>query len=434
MRKRFCLFVFFIFFCTVENLFAEILIPPNDSNVNYYGRFDSTSATAYNFNWPGSTIEACFPGPSIGVELGSGATSCYFNVEIDGVLVDSLVPNTATHRTIRTNLSTSNHTIRIILRNEDYTCSFGGFYIVNGSKLVKLAKPARKIEFIGDSWTAGYEDGSATTADNKYCNAALSYGRVTSRAFYAQDHITARRGCGMAISLSGDPTMPTRFPKTLMDGTALWNFTKWAPDVVTIFLGINDYNSGVTDANFKTAYTGFINTVRSKYANVPVICIAVNDLGNIYTDVQQVAAGFTNVTVMRSPITFAAATALWNHPSVAQQHIIADSLIRRIKGVTGWDTIAPTGVVATPSSQIHGNDLLHVKSVGANIWQISLNDSKKNALSSIDIFSVSGKHVTSLILGKNGIAVWDASHVSAGLYFTGQQTTGWKQIVVSASL
>ena len=248
----------FLYVAGISN--AEILIPPNDTNINYYGRFDSVSAAACNFNWPGSTMEACFPGPSIGVELGSGATSCYFNIELDGALVDSLLPNAATHRTIRTNLSTANHTIRIILRNEDYTCSFGGFYIADGKKLVKLAQPTRKIEIIGDSWTAGYEDGSATTADNKYCNAALSYGRVTSKAFYAQDKIIARRGCGMAISLSGDPTMPTRYPKTLMDGTALWNFSRWTPNIVTIFLGINDYNSGVTDANFKTAYSGFINT------------------------------------------------------------------------------------------------------------------------------------------------------------------------------
>ena len=339
----------FLYVAGISN--AEILIPPNDTNINYYGRFDSVSAAACNFNWPGSTMEACFPGPSIGVELGSGATSCYFNIELDGALVDSLLPNAATHRTIRTNLSTANHTIRIILRNEDYTCSFGGFYIADGKKLVKLAQPTRKIEIIGDSWTAGYEDGSATTADNKYCNAALSYGRVTSKAFYAQDKIIARRGCGMAISLSGDPTMPTRYPKTLMDGTALWNFSRWTPNIVTIFLGINDYNSGVTDANFKTAYSGFINTVRSHYTNVPIICIAVSDLGNILTDVQQVAAGFTNVSVMRSPVTYAGATALWNHPSVVQQHLIADSLIARIRAVTGWDTTAPAGTFSSSARQ-----------------------------------------------------------------------------------
>ena len=33
---------------------AEVLIKPNDSNINYYGRFDfSNSWTSVKFNWPG---------------------------------------------------------------------------------------------------------------------------------------------------------------------------------------------------------------------------------------------------------------------------------------------------------------------------------------------------------------------------------------------
>jgi lysophospholipase L1-like esterase len=333
---------------TTGTICAEVLIKPNDVNINYYGRFDlSNSSTVVKFNWPGSIIEACFPGSSIGVELNDGGGS-YFNVEIDGVLLDSLAPTTTTHRTIKTDLSTTaNHTIRITLRSNGWqTCSFGGFYIQDGKKLSdKPVKPSRKIEFIGDSWTAGNVMLQTSGADNqKYYNAARSYARLTSQAFHAQDMLVARGGCGLVKSNGSDANMPTRYAKTLCDGTSTWDFTSWIPDLVVIFLGINDFNNGVTDANFKNAYTSFITTIRSHYANVPIILIGL--AGNVLTDVQSVAQSFSKVYTFSSPVTLANARALWMHPDVAQNRQIADELIPVVKQATGWDTIPPVSVAS----------------------------------------------------------------------------------------
>lgn len=354
--KKILLWLVLLFFVLVSKstINAEILIKPNDANINYYGRFDfSNSATAVKFNWPGSIIEACFPGPSIGVELNDGGGS-YFNVEIDGALLDSLAPTTTTHRTIKTDLSTTaNHTIRITLRsNGTQTCSFGGFYLQDGKKLAdKPAKPSRKIEFIGDSWTAGNVMLQTSGADNqKYYNAARSYARLTSQAFHAQDMLVARGGCGLVKSNGNDANMPTRYPKTLCDGTATWDFTSWIPDLVVIFLGINDFNNSVTDANFKTAYTSFITTVRSHYANVPIILIGL--AGNVLTDVQSVAQSFSKVYTFSSPVTLSNARALWMHPDVAQHRQIADGLIPVVKNATGWDTIPPVSVTPLASKQV----------------------------------------------------------------------------------
>ena len=66
-----------------DHVYAEVLIKPDDPNINYYGRYNfSNSPNAVKFNWPGSIIETCFPGPSIGVEMNDGDTN-YFNIEID---------------------------------------------------------------------------------------------------------------------------------------------------------------------------------------------------------------------------------------------------------------------------------------------------------------------------------------------------------------
>ena len=159
------------------------------------------------------------------------------------------------------------------------TCSFGGFYLTDGKALAaRPAQPSRKIEFIGDSWTAGDVIGSTTSNDLKYFNAPLTYARLTSYAYHAQDKLIARGGCGMVKSNGNAGTMPTRYPKTLCDGTASWDFNSWVSDVVVIFLGINDFNNGVTDASFRTAYTGFINTVRGHYADVPIILVGLREI------------------------------------------------------------------------------------------------------------------------------------------------------------
>jgi hypothetical protein len=332
---------------------AEVLIRPNNADINYYGRFDmSNAANTVPFNWPGAVIEASFPGPSIGVELSDGGSS-YFDVEIDGAKRDSLPPTTVTHRTISTTLTTANHTIRITLRTNGYNCSFGGFYLADGKALAaKPAQPTRKMEFIGDSWTAGdvtLQPPGGSTTYPRYFEAALTYARRTSIAFHAQDKLIARGGRGMAVICYGGATLPSQYPKILCDGTANWNFASWIPDVVCIFLGINDFNNGATDAQFRTAYTTFINTVRGHYPNVPIILIGTTDNINghsILTNVQAVAQSFTNIYVFSSPVTLAAAGAMYQHPTPAQHQQIANALIPVIRQATGWDTAMPTGISA----------------------------------------------------------------------------------------
>lgn len=327
-------------------VYAEVLIKPDNPDINYYGRFDRTNvANAVRFDWPGSIIEAVFPGPLIGVELNDGGNS-YFNVEIDGVVVDTLTPSSTSRRIIRTNLSTdTNHTIRLILRTNARICSFGGFYLANGKTLApKPGRPLRKMEFTGDSWTAGNVIGSKTVDNRKDYNASLTFARLTSKAYHAEDMLIARGGCGLVRSNGGEATMPTRYLRTLCEGTATWDFSSWIPDVVIILLGINDFINGVSDANFRTAYTNFVKTVRGYYDSVPVILAGLTDNvsgHNILNNVKTVAQSFTNVYTFSSPVTYAGAKSVWYHPNQEQHHQIADALIPVIKQATGWDTMPP---------------------------------------------------------------------------------------------
>jgi hypothetical protein len=424
MKRLTSLMIAYLVFWSAGIVCAEVLIKPNDANINYYGgRFDfSNSATAVTFNWPGAIIEATFPGPSIGVELSDGGNS-FFDVEIDGAKRDSLPPTTVTHRTISTTLTTANHTIRIILRTNGYNCSFGGFYLADGKVLAaKPAQPTRKMEFIGDSWTAGdvtLQTGGSSALPRCF-EASLTYARRTSIAFHAQDKLVARGGRGMVVTTYG-ATLPSQYPKILCDGTANWDFTSWIPSVVCIFLGINDFNNGATDANFRTAYTTFINTVRSHYTNVPIILIGTTDNINghsILTNVQAVAQSFTNIYTFSSPVTLATAQALWQHPTPAQHQQIANALIPLIRTATGWDTALPSGISAPDQKQQKAKFAL-----GANPELIKTTQDKivfqsnlSGALKEVIVYDCSGRPLRKLVTGKQAVSLGKDFGLPAGMY------------------
>ena len=330
---------------------AEVLVKPGNDGINYYGRFAmSDDGLSVDFNWPGSIIEAKFTGTTIGVELDDGGGS-YFNVELDGTVIDTLSPSSATRRMIADDIDENTpHTIRIILRTNGKNCTFGGFYLADGHQLSdKPEKPMRKIEFIGDSWTAGDVVGTSSTNDLKYFNAALTYARLTSIAFHSQDMLIARGGCGLVNGYGA--VMQERYPQTLCDASGAWDFSSWTPDIVVMFLGINDFNKGTADNTFIAAYQRLITTVRDNYTNLPVVLVGLNETiqGHHHLNiVKKVAEDFSDVTVFSSPIRLNNAKALWQHPTPAQHKEISDSLIPVIMEITGWDTVPPVTTGASP--------------------------------------------------------------------------------------
>jgi hypothetical protein len=329
-----------LLFCSSCPHVGETLIPAGDPRINYYGRFDFSDAAGPAFNWPGSTIEAGFTGTRIGVELDSGGDGGgWFNVEIDGRTETVLGPSQTSRRLIRRDLAPGPHLIRLVLRNEEIICRFKGFYVGRGDRLLARPRPERKIEFIGDSWTAGFvtEAPADFQGDSqRVSNAGLSYARLTSAAFRAQDQIIARQGCGMARSLDGDPVMAVQYRRTLVDGTKAWNFDSWMPDLVVIFLGINDFRSGIIAASYREAYRGFLFSVRGFHPGVPIICIVLP--GAMRSEVEAATRFVPGVYTLVIPVTQQTASAPGGHPSPAEQRKIADTLIPLVASVTNWKT------------------------------------------------------------------------------------------------
>ena len=415
---------------------ADTLISPDDPAINYYGRFDFSNPKAPRFNWSGSVIELLVSGAiTVGMELTDGAG--YYDIEVDGkaqstpVYADSW---SSKKYSLVTALSSGSHVIRIIRRNEPYwaIATLSGIYLSSGGKILPLAKPARKMEFCGDSWTAGYfiedcADQQANTNTNK------SWARLTSKAFKAQDVILAESGIGMLKSLGGKTCLPKKYPGTLdtMGGapTPMWDFSTWIPDIVSIFLGINDKSSGATDNEYIAAVHSFVATIRGNYPKTPILFISYTGCMDQATK-SAVAAETTSLG--HKGIYFWECKKQVNgcswHPSIADAQEISDSVVAKIKQITGWDTATVSVADAKIRSDAH--QVAQINAARMNSHTILITAHQDLAGNPIQVINGSGKLVKRLQIDLSGVCRWNTAQTSEGFYYIGGIKTGWTRVFI----
>jgi hypothetical protein len=415
---------------------ADTLIPPDNPAINYYGRFDFSNPKAPRFNWSGSTIEVLVSGSAtVGMELTDGAG--YYDIEVDGtaqsapVFADSwnskkyvLVPA----------LQTGSHVIRIIRRNEPYwaIATFSGIYVSSGGNILPQPKPQRKMEFCGDSWTAGYfvedcSDQQAKTNTNK------AWARLTSKAFKAQDVILAESGIGLVKSLGGKTSFPKKYIGTFDTvggaATPLWNFSSWIPDIVSIFLGINDNSSAATDNEYIAAVHSFVTTIRGNYPNTPILFIS--QTGNMDAATKAAVAaettsiGHKGIYFLESKISVTGCS--W-HPTVTENKQIADGVVAKIKQITGWDTALVPVAKATIRRSEYPTPHINVARIDNRTMAITAR--REAAGYPILVIAANGRIVKKLDLDRSGECRWNIDYTAEGVYCIGCSKTGWKSVFV----
>ncbi len=243
--------------------------------------------------------------------------------------------------------------------------TFSGFVPSgNGTLLPAPLERARKIEFIGDSITAGYgADGNV--ANYSGCpsftigteNADSTFASMTAANFGAEYFAIAWSGKGIYQNddCYGDPnyTLPVLYPSTapLVTGST-WDFQSWVPQAVVINLGTNDYNmdngcSVPPSAKFTAAWVSFLKTVRSNYPNAYILCTVGPELqapnlaiaeANIKAAVAtQMAAGDTKVAFVSLAVDSGAnGYGCAGHPNQATHAIMAKTITQALSAALGW--------------------------------------------------------------------------------------------------
>ncbi|TLX71278.1 electron transporter RnfD [Labilibacter sediminis] len=272
----------------------SIVLDYKHSALKFSGRIDFSSNTSADLIWSGSSIKINFEGESVSALLNDHKDKNYYNLILDNDSIILFNPGIEKqYYTLVSELDEGAHTLEIFKRNEwgSGPTSFYEFKIVGNAKLLPTTPiKKRKIEFYGNSITAGYgnEDLTGDRPDSTFTNNYKSYAAITARHYNAEYSCIAKGGIGVMISWF-DFTMPDIYDRfDPKDDSNLWDFSLYTPDVVVVNLFQNDswLVKKVNSAGFKAkfgdtapskefimkAYKDFISELRTKYPNADIIC------------------------------------------------------------------------------------------------------------------------------------------------------------------
>lgn len=338
-----------------------VMIDYANAQIEYAGRIGFSKEQGAKLYWSGSSIKINFEGESLAALIEDEKGDNYYNIILDQ---DSLfilyLDSTKRYYPLADGLSKGPHTIEIFKRTEwdRGKTSFYGFQIEGNAKVLLKATPyKRKIEFYGDSITAGYavEDTSGKDSpDSTFTNNYVSYAAITARHFDAAYQCICRSGIGITISWFPliMPEIYDRLNPT--DSTSKWDFSLYNPDIVVINLFQNDswlvnmpefeefkkrFGKEKPEEEYLiTAYKNFLSKIRQEYPNTHIICSlgcmdATKEGSKWPAYIEKAVADLNDKKMYTHFMPYIEATA---HPSIQDQETMAMDLIQFIEKTITW--------------------------------------------------------------------------------------------------
>jgi lysophospholipase L1-like esterase len=235
---------------------------PSDSNIKYFGRWDTRSPGAYVPGWTGAYAVVGFTGTTVKLRQ---RASVDLYAAIDGGAWVSYKNVSGTVNLTPSRLPAGTHTLRVAYRQDAGSYHgdevFQGVVLDSGAQTVAVSVPSRIVEFIGDSITAGYKSSK---------EALTAYGWLTAENLGAA-HTEIARSSVCLYPANGCIGMRDRYFKTGLDtSTPDWDFSRYQVSDVVINLGTNDRGHGVSGAQFQSAYVTLLQRIRAKYPNATI--------------------------------------------------------------------------------------------------------------------------------------------------------------------
>jgi lysophospholipase L1-like esterase len=258
---------------------GTVATPGGVETIHYYGRWNRLADRAITVN-TGSHVVARFTGTGV---------SARFDVTLNQTPNPTLTwridagewqeGELAATMPLGRGLVEGTHEVTLMARglNEFQTrwtpplvssLTFLGFDVANGA-LEMSPRPVRtKIELLGDSITEGVNLWPTRTGMDTPCwraDGRLAYASQTAQALGVEWRQVGFGRQGLLIGGNGGvPTANDAF-NFIYQGVPR---DEWQPDLVTINQGTND--GGATAADFRTAYTEFVTTIRAAYPGAKI--------------------------------------------------------------------------------------------------------------------------------------------------------------------
>lgn len=270
------------------------LVMATENHVRVIGRADfNTNAASWSATWPGTTWEGRFTGTAIGVTLTDNAN--YFNFYIDGQALQTIAPANGERTVWIKELPNKEHQFQLVKRTESlYQAALIKEFLLdkNGKWLATPNAPHRQIEFIGDSWTAGFgvlknSRECAQEEVQSYSDISQTFGMNVAKHYNADWQINAMSGMGMVRNWGGNlagQSLRTFYSTRLQTEPSLtYKDSAWQPQVIWIGLGTNDFSVKVKDGeawtqdslakDYINSYTKFVEDLRKIHPNAHIVLV-----------------------------------------------------------------------------------------------------------------------------------------------------------------
>lgn len=241
----------------------ERLVEPANDELQYCGRIDDENPDAPVFTMPASFVRMAFTGSSyVKVVL---VNKRHYNRSFVGVLLDNTQSRHEIEKdgepvviTLADGLDKgTEHLVTLFKRMDNcHEYAFLGFLLEYGARVVKARPlPRKKIEFYGDSVTAGevseaisYCGKEDPEHEGEFSNAYFSYAWATARRLHARVHLVAQGGIalldGTGYFMDGQAGMESCYSKVRFyqekGERGEWDFNRYMPHVVVVAVGQND--------------------------------------------------------------------------------------------------------------------------------------------------------------------------------------------------
>ena len=321
---------------------------------------------ALNGRWSVQESCLCASAPAVSVAFKAVTGEVTFDIEgearflfeIDGKLQKYVTVTDRKKQKFSTPKDGKPHTYRLVKVSESNPGKFCIHGIDLGKKGSFAEKPkasSRRIEFIGDSFTVGYgvdANGPEDGTPFEKTNASKSYAFLLAEGYKADYQVNAVSGRGLVRNYANivpEWTLETLYEYTMMGApeqdpnTERWDFSTFHPQVVVIFVGINDFQGEppYADADkFKAAYAKLLDKLRALHPGVKFLLVSTKTWPNdsltpvveeIYKS--QVDAGHKDLMYK---LVYTENTALHGHPSENSQKELANTLRPLVGRLGGW--------------------------------------------------------------------------------------------------
>ena len=310
-----------------------------NSQVSFSG-FWQEHGSYYSTTSPASKISFYSEGKSVSIVAEAFA---FFEIFIDKKHYKKIRIDAKRKYRIVSDLENGKHLIEIILCSELYPGVWKFYQIFYEGNVFPVKEKRLKIEFIGDSYSVGYGVEALSVSSGSVeetTNTTKSFAFLLAEDLNADYRFSAFSGHGLIHNYENMDENWT-IPQLILyqepgriKKTTLRNFEAWQPDLIVLFVGINDFqgNSGLktTDA-FVCAYMEFLTFLRRKFKQVRFLLLATevypNDL--LIPAVQKIyenerTLGFSDLKI--KILTFET-NALHGHPNVSSQEEVKNILL-----------------------------------------------------------------------------------------------------------